>query len=138
MRKQNEKTQSDESGEERQKTRRQSKNTKQRKKSSKTWPVKQVDIDPVAFAKQIELINASINKRKSEKPLHPKDVQNHLNAISATVSKRELSSIGLRTNLPKVASSKGQRVPENMGPEVQAPGGTANNRTGRNLITRNK
>ena len=135
MRKQGEK---DESEEERQKARKQSKNTKQRKKSSKPWPVRRGYIDPEAFRKQIELVNASINNRQSDKPLDPKEVQNHLHAIGATVSKGGVSTSGQKKNPSKVPPPKGHGVQDSTAPEGRTPTGPTKHRTRGNLIAQNK
>jgi hypothetical protein len=137
MSKRNDKDMSEDSDEERERQKKQHKDLKKPRKSSNSWPVKRGDIDPVAFSHQIELAFAAIKNRQSSKPLNPEEVQNHLNAIGATVSNRGAFR-RLKKNSSKVPPPKGPEVQESVAPEGQTPEGTTNHGTGRVLKVRSK
>ena len=128
---------SENSDEERERLKNQHKCLRTKSKSSKSWPVKRGDIDPAAFSNQIELTFAALKKQPIDTPLKPEEVQKHLNAIVATVSKRGASKRQKKTssNILPSADPEGH---ESVAPEDQEPEGTTNHGTRKVLKVRSK
>ena len=126
----------DKSDDEKERHQKQSKDPKKKPKSTKSKKAKLSKLWD-SNGHEVEMAYNSIKNRKSKKPLSPKEIRKHLDAISASVS--ELGALRRqKKNSSKVQPASGKGVRESMEPEGNVPEGTTNRGTKRATKLRNK